>query len=73
MMQIMALRMKAAAMWPWRLQSWSSPRLRLFHPMVRATMPGFGSTTNLCLSQRRTTSTFHVPVLATTFVIFGPS
>jgi hypothetical protein len=68
MMRIMAMRTKAAAMRQCCSKSRASRRLRLIHPMVRSTIQRFGSTTNLCLSQRLTISIFHLPVRATAAV-----
>lgn len=72
MMRIMAKRTKAAAMRQWRSKSRARRRLRLIHPMVRSMIQRLGRTMNLCLSQRRTISTFHLPVRATAAAIFGP-
>ena len=72
MMRIIAIRTKAAAMRQCRSKSRASRRFRLIHPMVRSTIHRFGSTTNLCLSQRRTILIFHGPVRATAVAIFGP-
>ena len=72
MMRIMAMRTKAAAVRAWRSKSRARRRLRLIQPMLRSTIQRFGSTTNLCLSQRRTISIFHLPVHATAAAIFDP-
>jgi hypothetical protein len=72
MMRIMAMRTKAVTMRQCRSKSRARRRLRLIHPMVRSTIQRFGSMPNLCLSQRRTISMFHVPARATAAAIFGP-